>query len=334
MRRNGRADHGPCPPGTGSGPAFDFCDAKVLLVVRRDEGSRARSFCSVSCAASGLQPSAIFAFPGLVIRHIAIDTMHSGDLGVFQDATGALFHRRLVWSKAPRNHGRFQLHGPGRRAAEAPPPPRDGTIGCVSWRRFRRHGPERRLPPRKSMTLQTRGLRGGRRRAGGWAGGWAGRRAGGLAGGSHSSVSLSTSSASSLGGPCRAEACRVLQYTDIAPPKKPARTARRRKGLQGCDLGRSQQPVSPAGRSQQPRRALQPLSPAAPGATCGGKCRVSRNLELSAPGESPVTPVAGRRSSTSGEQMQGRRVALSCRRPAPQMQGRRVALSCRRPAPL
>ena len=49
----------------------------------------------LACAASELQPSAIFCFPGLELRHIAIDTMHSGDLGVFQDAIGALFHTEV-----------------------------------------------------------------------------------------------------------------------------------------------------------------------------------------------------------------------------------------------
>lgn len=43
-----------------------------------------------ACLAHGDQPSELFNTPGFTIAHVAIDTMHSGDLGVFQDAVGSL----------------------------------------------------------------------------------------------------------------------------------------------------------------------------------------------------------------------------------------------------
>ena len=44
-----------------------------------------------SCAAAGVQPSAIFRCPGMSLELIAVDSMHSGDLGAFADALGSLF---------------------------------------------------------------------------------------------------------------------------------------------------------------------------------------------------------------------------------------------------
>jgi hypothetical protein len=44
-----------------------------------------------SCLATGSGVPALFRSPGFVIDYVAIDSMHSGDLGVFQDATGSLF---------------------------------------------------------------------------------------------------------------------------------------------------------------------------------------------------------------------------------------------------
>ena len=43
-----------------------------------------------SCATEGQQPSALFGIPGFRLEHIAIDAMHSADLGVFQDVIGSL----------------------------------------------------------------------------------------------------------------------------------------------------------------------------------------------------------------------------------------------------
>ena len=45
-----------------------------------------------SCMAEGQQPSHIFASPGFELHHVAVDVMHSGDLGCFQDAIGGLLH--------------------------------------------------------------------------------------------------------------------------------------------------------------------------------------------------------------------------------------------------
>lgn len=56
----------------------------------------------LSCAASGTQPSFLFRCPGLCLHHVAVDSMHSGDLGVFQDAVGSLFHLEVhnkVWHR-------------------------------------------------------------------------------------------------------------------------------------------------------------------------------------------------------------------------------------------
>jgi hypothetical protein len=44
-----------------------------------------------SCVAEGSHPSHLFLIPGLKIEHLAVDAMHSGDLGTFADAVGSLF---------------------------------------------------------------------------------------------------------------------------------------------------------------------------------------------------------------------------------------------------
>ena len=43
------------------------------------------------CAAAHEQPSFAFRCPGLTLEALAIDGMHSGDLGSFGDALGGLF---------------------------------------------------------------------------------------------------------------------------------------------------------------------------------------------------------------------------------------------------
>ena len=43
------------------------------------------------CASEGEQPSHLFRRPGFRIEHLAVDSMHAGDLGTFQDAIGSLF---------------------------------------------------------------------------------------------------------------------------------------------------------------------------------------------------------------------------------------------------
>lgn len=45
----------------------------------------------VACSVDRVQPSTLFDCPGLCLHHIAVDSMHAGDLGVFQDAVGSLF---------------------------------------------------------------------------------------------------------------------------------------------------------------------------------------------------------------------------------------------------
>jgi hypothetical protein len=45
----------------------------------------------MSCAADQVDPSYLFKCPGTVLDHLCVDSMHSGDLGCFQDALGSLF---------------------------------------------------------------------------------------------------------------------------------------------------------------------------------------------------------------------------------------------------
>ena len=44
-----------------------------------------------SLLAQGSPPPSLFQSPGFNLQFIAIDSMHAGDLGVFQDAVGSLF---------------------------------------------------------------------------------------------------------------------------------------------------------------------------------------------------------------------------------------------------
>lgn len=57
----------------------------------------------LGCAADRVQPSTLFECPGLQLKHIAIDTMHAGDLGVFQDAIGSLFSLEVANKDWHRN---------------------------------------------------------------------------------------------------------------------------------------------------------------------------------------------------------------------------------------
>jgi len=43
-----------------------------------------------ACVRENAAPSEVFRSPGLTIQHVAIDSMHAGDLGAFQDALGSL----------------------------------------------------------------------------------------------------------------------------------------------------------------------------------------------------------------------------------------------------
>lgn len=61
----------------------------------------------LGCAHERVQPSALFGSPGLLLGHVCVDSMHAGDLGVFQDAIGSLF---------------------------------DLEVGCKSWHRNRTQG--------------------------------------------------------------------------------------------------------------------------------------------------------------------------------------------------
>ena len=44
------------------------------------------------CARQRTAPSSLFSCPGFRLDHIALDSMHSGDLGVFPDAIGGLLY--------------------------------------------------------------------------------------------------------------------------------------------------------------------------------------------------------------------------------------------------
>ena len=44
-----------------------------------------------SCAQERAQPSNLLRCPGTLLDHLAVDSMHAGDLGTFQDAVGSLF---------------------------------------------------------------------------------------------------------------------------------------------------------------------------------------------------------------------------------------------------
>lgn len=48
-----------------------------------------------ACEADKAQPSTLFNWPGFCLHHIAVISMHAGDIGVFQDAVGPLFRREV-----------------------------------------------------------------------------------------------------------------------------------------------------------------------------------------------------------------------------------------------
>jgi hypothetical protein len=56
-----------------------------------------------ACAAEGTQPSSIFKCPGLQLDYFAIDSMHAGDLGTFQDAIGSIFWLEITNKQWYRN---------------------------------------------------------------------------------------------------------------------------------------------------------------------------------------------------------------------------------------
>jgi hypothetical protein len=45
----------------------------------------------IGCAQQAQDPSSLFRSPGFLLDYIAVDSMHAGDLGCFQDALGSLF---------------------------------------------------------------------------------------------------------------------------------------------------------------------------------------------------------------------------------------------------
>jgi hypothetical protein len=56
-----------------------------------------------ACAISGDQPSNLFRAPGLQLHHLAVDSMHAADLGVWQDAIGSLLFLEIdqkSWSNS------------------------------------------------------------------------------------------------------------------------------------------------------------------------------------------------------------------------------------------
>ena len=59
----------------------------------------------LSCAAARCTPAALFKSPGLRLYHVAIDAMHSGDLGVFQDVVGSLFWLEITHKAWHRTQG-------------------------------------------------------------------------------------------------------------------------------------------------------------------------------------------------------------------------------------
>jgi hypothetical protein len=76
-----------CDATKSAGPycAWDFSPTAAHRATCFGHGSYMRS-----CVETGELPT-IFKAPGLSIDHVAIDSMHSGDLGIFQDAIGSLF---------------------------------------------------------------------------------------------------------------------------------------------------------------------------------------------------------------------------------------------------
>jgi hypothetical protein len=67
----------------------------------------------MACAAEGQQPSNLFRSPGLQLKHLAVDSMHAADLGVWQDALGSLFFLEIDDKSAAPNRidGLRRLNG-------------------------------------------------------------------------------------------------------------------------------------------------------------------------------------------------------------------------------
>jgi hypothetical protein len=57
----------------------------------------------LACAREEMTPSNIFNCPGLLLDHLAVDSMHAGDLGSFQDAVGSLFWVEITTKAWHRN---------------------------------------------------------------------------------------------------------------------------------------------------------------------------------------------------------------------------------------
>ena len=66
-----------------------------------------------SCADEGAQPSTIFGSPGFRLEFLAVDSMHAGDLGSFQDSMGSLFWVEIT------NRGLYRNKAEGLKALNA-----------------------------------------------------------------------------------------------------------------------------------------------------------------------------------------------------------------------
>ena len=47
------------------------------------------------CSVAGGEVSNLFRVPGFELQHVAVDAMHAGDLGTFQDAIGSLLSEEV-----------------------------------------------------------------------------------------------------------------------------------------------------------------------------------------------------------------------------------------------
>ena len=61
----------------------------------------------------GAQPSTIFGSPGFRLEFLAVDSMHAGDLGSFQDSMGSLFWVEIT------NRGLYRNKAEGLKALNA-----------------------------------------------------------------------------------------------------------------------------------------------------------------------------------------------------------------------
>ena len=59
----------------------------------------------MACAREGAQPSHIFRCPGTMLQHLAVDSMHAGDLGCFQDSLGSIFRLEATNKSWYRSNG-------------------------------------------------------------------------------------------------------------------------------------------------------------------------------------------------------------------------------------